>query len=254
MAADITVVIPSFNQAPFLRQAIDSVLCQSEQIELVVMDGGSTDGSAEIVKSYDKELHFWRSGPDDGQASAINAGVEKGLAPYVCWLNSDDFYYPDTLSSLRQHLERHTAAPMVYGRTWNVNIDGRKANPYPTWEFSPRLFANYCLISQPATLIRRQAWESVQGLDVFLELAFDYDLWWRLYLGYGAPAFLKKYVAANRMHGGTKTHNNLDKHYDESIEVVRRHYGDVPVKWFLSRYLMRGLRRSVGFVRRYVQR
>lgn len=253
MAANITVVIPSFNQASFLKQAIDSVLGQNEEIELVVMDGGSTDSSPEIIKAYETELHYWQSRPDGGQASAINEGMAKGTATYVCWLNSDDFFYTNALSKLKRHLEAHPDAPMVYGKTWNVNSRGNKANPYPTKAFSPRLFANYCLISQPATLIRRGAWEAVGGLDISLKLAFDYDLWWRLYLTQGKPTFLKEYVAANRMHGATKTHNNLDQHYDESIAVVRRHHGSVPVKWTVLRGIMRVVRGIAGCTRKYLR-
>ena len=94
--------------------------------------------------------------------------------------------------------------------------------------------AQLCIISQPATLIRRSAWEGVAGVDEKLQMAMDYDLWWRIYRTYGTPAFVDEFLAVNREHAETKTSSKRREHYREAIDVVRRHYGRVPLKWWLA--------------------
>ena len=238
----VTVVIPSLNQAKYLPAAIESVLTQSVATEVFVMDGGSTDGSLAIIKDYEGDLASWVSAPDGGQAAAINAGVALGTAPFVCWLNSDDVLLENGLSNLHTCLTEARTAPAAYGQAFHINAAGKRVGNYLSFGFSERLLANYCFICQPATLIRRSCWTEVGGLDENLELAMDYDLWWRLYRAFGPLKLTDEICAANRKHPATKTQNNLDKHYDESIGVVQKHYGSVPLKWRLMRPIMRGLR------------
>lgn len=250
LTPQVTVVIPCLNQGRFLERALDSVLEQGLSIELIIMDGGSTDKTIQILQRYERELFHWQSGPDNGQAAAVNAGMRQGRAPLVCWLNSDDFFYPGALMRLREKLQCRPSAPFVYGQAWHVNEVGHRRVPYLTLPYHPYLFANYCGICQPATLIRRNCWEAVGGLDESLELAFDYDLWFRLVAGFGRPETVSAFVAANRMHNQTKTSLRLDQHYDESIRVVRRHHGSIPVKWALTRGIMRRVRGVARFLRR----
>jgi len=102
------------------------------------------------------------------------------------------------------------------------------------WPIDRWLFAQFCTVAQPGPQIRRSAWEGVGGLDESLQLAMDYDLWWRLYKRFGRPAFLRDVLAMNRRHAATKTTSRRREHYDEAIEVVKRHYGRVPLKWYLA--------------------
>ena len=238
----VTVVIPSLNQAKFLPAAIESALTQSVATEIFVMDGGSTDGSLAIIEGYEDDLAGWVSAPDGGQAAAINGGIALGTAPFVCWLNSDDILLEDGLLNLHARLTKVNTAPAVYGQGLHINASGKRVGKYLTFGFSERLLASYCFICQPATLIRRSCWDEIGGLDENLELAMDYDLWWRLYRAFGPLTLTDKTCAANRKHLGTKTQNNLDQHYDESIFVVKKYYGSVPWKWHLMRPMMRGLR------------
>lgn len=246
MAPLVTVVIPSLNQGRYLEAAIASVFAQDLPLELFVMDGGSTDQSLEIIERWAPRLDGWRSGPDAGQAAAVNEGVARGTAPYVAWLNSDDFYYPGGLVRLIESFCCDLLYPFTYGRCWTVSATAEKRTPYLTLPFSPRLFANYCFIAQPATLMRRRAWEAVGGLREDLDLAFDYDLWWRLYRRFGVPAHCDAFVAATRRHRETKTATRTDQHYDESIGIVRDHWGQVPAKWRVTRPVIKGLRK-LGF-------
>ena len=238
----VTVVIPSLNQARYLPAAIESVVRQSVATEIFVMDGGSTDGSVAIIKDYEDDLAGWVSAPDRGQAAAINSGVALGTAPFVCWLNSDDILLDDGLLNLYECLTEASTAPAAYGQALHINAAGERVGSYLSFDFSERLLANYCFICQPATLIRRSCFTEVGGVDENLELAMDYDLWWRLFQAFGPLKLTERICAANRRHPATKTQNNLDKHYDESIGVVKKHYGSVPLKWQLMRPIMRGLR------------
>ena len=177
----ITVVVPSYNQAEFLEVALKSVFDQSVSVEAIVVDGGSTDKSPEVIKKFESSLFWWRSSKDDGQAAAINEGIAIGKAPYVCWLNSDDLYLPGGLLKLLEVLDNSPSAPAAYGRCMVVDKIGIKKKTYWTARFSERHLANRCFIAQPSTLIRRSAWEQVGGLDDTLHMSMDYDLWWRLY-------------------------------------------------------------------------
>jgi len=230
----VTIVVPSFNQGRFLDEALTSIFEQRLPLEVFIMDGGSTDNSVEIIRKWEARLAGWRSHPDDGQAAAINEGIARGQAPYVCWLNSDDWLLPNGLKGLLNELKADPVTPAVYGRCWNlVDKTGRR---YPVWvePFSARRLAFRCIVSQPATLIRRSVWEAVGGVDRDLHLSMDYDLWWRIYKKFGPLQFVDEYVAVNRIHEQTKTKKHRRQHYSESIATVKRHYGRVPLKWWVS--------------------
>jgi glycosyltransferase involved in cell wall biosynthesis len=245
----VTVVVPSLNQGRFLASALDSILEQRLPLEIILMDGGSNDETRDVIDQYEHHLFYWQSEPDGGQAAAINVGMERGSAPWVCWLNSDDFFYPHGLKRLQSALQEHPAAPFAFGHAWHVSETGRKRVPYLTLPYRRTLMANYCGICQPATLIRRSCWEAIGGLDDSLHLAFDYDLWLHLAEKFGTPVAVNGFVAANRMHNASKTSAYLDRHYDESIEVVRRHFGSVPIKWRVLRPIMRKIRNLARFLR-----
>lgn len=239
----ITVVVPSLNQGRFLDQALASIFRQEPPLEVFVMDGGSNDESLDVIERWAPKLAGWRSHPDAGQAAAINEGIARGSAPYVCWLNSDDFYHAAGLSSLLQVLQDKPDSAAAYGRCWTVSEQGRKLFPYITLPFKPRLFANFCFIAQPSTLMTRAVWEGLGGLNQDLHLAFDYDLWWRIFRTYGKPAYCRRFISATRMHKNTKTATNLGQHYQESISIVSRHWGKVPLKWRIALPAMKLIRK-----------
>lgn len=230
----VTIAVPSFNQGRFLNEALASIFQQEVPVEVFVLDGGSSDHSVEVIRKWEHLLSGWRSHSDDGQAAAINEGVAQGSAPYVCWLNSDDWFMPGGLKRLVNELEAHIETPAVYGRSWNVVQKSGKR--YPVWvePFNERRLALRCIISQPATLIRRSAWEAVGGVDNKMHMAMDYDLWWRLFKQGGQLQFLDDFVAVNREHEDTKTKTQRRLHYQEAMRVVRKYYGRVPLKWWLA--------------------
>jgi glycosyltransferase involved in cell wall biosynthesis len=226
--------VPSFNQARFLDDALTSIFKQQVPVEVFVLDGGSTDNSVEVIKKWGPKLAGWRSGADAGQAAAINEGIALGSAPFVCWLNSDDWFLPGGLSALLCALQAHPATAAVYGRSWNVVHKTGKQAPVWVEPFDESRLALRCIISQPATLIRRSAWATVGGVDDKLHMAMDYDLWWRIYKQVGALQFVDHFVAVNRDHDATKTKTLRRRHYQEAMAVVSKHHGHVPLKWWLA--------------------
>jgi len=239
----VTVVVPSFNQGKFLERALQSVIQQDVSKEIIVMDGGSSDESVDIIKQYQQHITYWQSKKDGGQANAINAGMVHGRAPFVCWLNSDDIFMPNGLSTLLSELEVDFDAPAVYGKCWHIDEQDKKVAPYLSFKFSKALLANYCFIAQPATLVRRECWEAVGGLNENFNYAMDYDFWLRLYKQYGKLKYVRTFCAANRLHSDTKTHNFVEMHYKESMDAVNQAFGYIPIKWTMALPIMRVVRK-----------
>lgn len=229
----ITIAVPSYNQARYLDDALNSIFQQSLPVEVFVVDGGSSDHSLEVIKKWEDRLTAWRSHTDQGQAAAINEAIASGKAPYVCWLNSDDWFLPEGLKRLLDVLKAHPEAPAVYARAWNINENSQKKSAIWVEDFNEDRLALRCIIAQPASLIRRRAWEAVGGVDPSLNMAMDYDLWWKLFKQVGPLYFVDEFVAVNREHSATKTKTKRALHYQEAIAVVRKHYERVPLKWRL---------------------
>lgn len=217
-----------------MAAALDSALDQGVRVEIFVGDGGSADGSVDILRQYAPRLAGWRSHPDAGQSAAINECIAQGTAPYVCWLNSDDLMAPGGLVRLLGALQDAPDAPAAYGRAQNLDeYTGRRTDVWVE-PFSPQRLAQRCIIAQPATVIRRTAWEAIGGVDESLHMAMDYDLWWRLYRRFGPLRYVDAVAGINRMHNETKTRRNRRLHYREAMRIVRQHYGSVPLKWWLA--------------------
>jgi GT2 family glycosyltransferase len=230
----VTVAVPSYNHGRYLEAALESLFSQGVPIEVFVADAGSSDDSLAVIRRWESRLLEWRSHPDSGQAAAINEGIARGSAPYVCWLNSDDWLLPGGLARLHAALERDPNAAMAYGRAWNFAEASGKMRPVFVRPFSERWMAQLCIVSQPATLMRRAAWDAVGGVDEQLHMAMDYDLWWKLFRRFGAPVFVDEFVAVNREHPDTKTSTQRRMHYREAMAVVRKHHGRLPLKWYLA--------------------
>ena len=230
----VTIAVPSFNQGKFLDEALTSIFKQKIPVEVFLLDGGSSDNSIDVIHKWKDHLTFWRSHKDQGQASAVNEGIALGKAPFVCWLNSDDWFLNDGLSNLLNSIQAQPEVPAVYGRSWNFVQKTDEWTQVWVEPFDEIRLALRCIISQPATLIRRSAWDTVGGLDSKLNMAMDYDLWWRIYKNCGVLKFVDNYIAVNRVHAMTKTNTQRARHYYEAIEIVRKHYGSVPIKWWLA--------------------
>lgn len=176
-----TIITPSYNHAEFIRQTIDSVLSQNyPRLEYWVFDGGSTDDTLKILKSYGKRIN-WISEPDGGQADAINKGLMKAKGDIVAWLNSDDYYEPGTLSKVADYFAKHPEIDFIYGDMNFVDRDGNnpKVCDYLSDFSLPRLL-KYCYICQPSVFFRRSVIDQVGLLNTEYSYAFDYDYWLRI--------------------------------------------------------------------------
>ena len=227
----VSVVTPSYQMAGFLGATIESVLSQDyPHVDYLVMDGGSTDGTRELLESYGDRIRF-HSGPDDGQSDAINQGFHRTEGELFGFLNADDTYLPGALSSV---VAAFTSAPevdVVYGNADYTDAGGDVIGPYAVEPFDRERLASACFIAQPATFTSREAWAACGGLDASLHYALDYDLWIRMSERFRF-AHLDRTLATCRMHPDNKTLGSREKHYREVIEVVKRHYGHVPMNWF----------------------
>jgi GT2 family glycosyltransferase len=242
-SARIALAVPNLNQGRFLEAALDSIRTARGLVATGVLDAGSQDESRQILEARAGDLAFWRSGPDAGQAAAVNEGITRLCrdAPdieAVGWLNADDFFLDDGLRRMWRALVEHPEWVAVAGRGALANERGQVVDEIPTAPFDRERFAKMCTICQPASLVRRAVWEQVGGLDASLDMCFDYDLWWRV-SRLGTIGYLDTRVAASRDHGETKTRRRRGRYFEEGKAIVRRETGGVPWHWFISEALER---------------
>jgi glycosyltransferase involved in cell wall biosynthesis len=225
----ISVVTPSFNQGRFLEECMLSVLNQGyPNLEYVVIDGGSSDRSVEIVRKYAGRLAYWVSEPDGGQADAINKGLRRSTGEVVAWLNSDDYYLPGALAAVAEAYAKNPHAPFYFGDGYRVDEKGQKlATFYPDGKV---LFSRLALIYglnnvlQPATFMNRARLAEVNYLDESLRYGLDTDLWIRL-AEKTAPVAVPVPLAASREYGATKTSTGSFERVEELRRIAERHSG-----------------------------
>ena len=220
----ITVVTPSFNQAQFLETTIRSVLGQCyPNLEYIVMDGGSTDGSAEIIRRHESALAFWISEKDGGQAAAINAGFTRATGDILCWLNSDDFFLPETLHRVAEWLGKSAGGPdLFYGACLFFSDEGRGAKVVRPPNHDPALLRQTAYIIQPSCFWTRRLWEQTGPLDETLAYAFDWD-WFLRATAHGQFAHCAEILSAYRHHPAHKSGSGGVRRREEILAVVRRH-------------------------------
>jgi glycosyltransferase involved in cell wall biosynthesis len=177
----VSIVTPSYNQAPYLEQTIQSVLEQDyPHIEYMVIDGGSTDKSVEIIQKYADRLAYWVSEKDSGQAEAINKGFARANGEILAWLNSDDYYLLNTVSVAVRCLEQNPDVVMVYGDMFAVDGDGQTINILRYKQLSLQDLLCFQIIGQPSVFFRRSAFEKAGPLETNFHFMLDHHLWIRL--------------------------------------------------------------------------
>jgi glycosyltransferase involved in cell wall biosynthesis len=217
----VSIVTPSFNQAQYLKQAVESVLSQNyPNIEYIVMDGGSRDGSVEVLQKYSDRIDYWTSEPDYGQADAINRGFEKADGEIIAWLNSDDVYLPGTVQQAVEAFEANPEVGMVYGDGIMV---GSKLEIYDYHRYAQLSVVDllaFEVILQPATFLRKEALLEVGMLDAGYNLILDHELWIRIACRYPIlhiPAFW----ALERTHEQAKTIAQAENFVAEAERMIR---------------------------------
>jgi glycosyltransferase involved in cell wall biosynthesis len=234
MPMKVSIITPSLNQAQFIERTIQSVLAQQwTPLEHIVLDGGSTDGTLDILKKYGAHLR-WISEPDKGQSDAVNKGIKMAAGDVVGWLNSDDIYYPGAVKLAAEFLAAHSELDAVYGMADYVAADDSIIDSYPTepWHF-PRL-KDVCFICQPALFLRRSVFERHGYLDTDLHYCMDYEYFLRLGRAGIRFGYLETKLAGARMYVGNKTISGRIEACAEVIEMFRRNFGRVPDSWLFG--------------------
>ncbi|MBI5932454.1 MAG: glycosyltransferase [Chloroflexi bacterium] len=221
----VSIITPSFNQARYLEATIQSVLSQDyPRIEYLIVDGGSTDGSVDVIKKYADKLAWWVSEKDHGQTDAINKGFARAKGDVLAWLNSDDTYEPRAVGQAVKYLLEHPEVGMVYADCNYINEEGRVIGKFPAAQTDlARLRRGYVHIPQQTMFFRAELWKQIAPLDPSFYFAMDYDLWTRI-----ASRAELKYLAGQtwanfRIHTSGKTIAADDRCWPEMIRV---HYRD----------------------------
>ena len=223
----LSIITPSYNQASFLEETIRSVLLQNyPNLEYIIVDGGSTDSSVEIIKKYEPWITWWVSECDGGQTNALNKGFRHASGDWLAWINSDDIYLPHALMGVARAIMKHANSNWIVGTTIVVDT-----NLHEQGRFAPRSnngpWVDYVCIrqsgndlAQPSSFWSRSAWERVGPLDESFRYAMDQEYWVRLARCGYRPICLDEPLAAFRMHSASKTGEGLIPFWLEEVKVI----------------------------------
>ena len=241
-----TVVTAVLNRARSIERALTSVREQRyPNIEHVVVDGGSTDGTLEILKR--SEGVRWISEPDEGLADAMNKGIAMATGDWIGWLNSDDYYLPGAFDAVAEAAESHPDARWVTGRCRIIDANDHATRPkitaYKNWllsHYSFRLYLTQNFVSCPSTFVRRDAYEAVGPLDSRYRISMDYDVFLRIARQWD-PVVLDQELAVFRMEEGTLSVDGFEQQFVEHAEQARRHGTGHPVPVAANQVISRGI-------------
>ena len=229
----ITVVTPSYNQGKYIKRTIESVLTQGvNDLEYIVMDGGSTDETISILKEYGDKI-IWKSEKDKGQTDAVNKGIREAHGEIIGWLNSDDIYYPGAIKKVMQIFEEKPDVNVVYGNANHIREDDSFIEEYYTEDFDYERLKDICFICQPSLFFRKKLVEKYGYLDDSLQYCMDYDYWLRL--GKGERFYrLNELIAGSRLYEDNKTLGARRKVHEEMLTMQEKNLGKASEKWIYN--------------------
>ena len=235
----VSIITPSYNQAEYLEETIQSVLSQTySPLEYLIVDGGSTDGSKDILQKYSHHLAWWVSQPDQGQTDAINKGFSHARGEIFAWLNADDLYEPQAVEEAVHFLVHNPQVGMVYGDALLIDKRGVIIGKFPARQTSyNKLRRGSVHIPQQAAFFRASVWHEVAPLDTSFYFAMDYDLWVRIAKRYPIR-YLPRTWARFRLHEAAKTKRADDRCYPEMLKVHFREGGSV-FSWLVLKAMLR---------------
>lgn len=220
----ISVVTPVFNRVQFLEETILSVISQGyPDLEYIIIDGGSTDGSVDIIKKYENSISFWVSEPDKGMYDAIRKGFEKSSGEIMAWLNSDDLYKPGSLN-MTASVFRDTGVEWISGMSslYNKVGDCVKTNNLMKWSKSLFWFKDFNWIQQESVFWKRSLWERTGGLiNTDLKYASDFELWCRFF-NYAELYSVYTSLAGFRLHGSQITSDFKQEYNAEARSITTK--------------------------------
>jgi hypothetical protein len=216
----VTIITPSYQQAAFLAQTIQSVLDQGyPNLEYFVVDGGSTDGSVDIIQRYAGRLAWWTSEKDAGQADAINKGFARATGDVIGWLNSDDVYQPGAIHAAVRALQENAECALVFGDVVSIDAGGAPINVMSFGDWGLEDLMQFRIISQPGVFFRRQALEQAGYLDLSYHFLLDHHLWLRI-VQIGGMRYIPRRWAAARFHAGAKNLAHAGRFGQEAYRIV----------------------------------
>jgi len=218
-----SISIPVYNQAEYLQTALESIRCQSIDVQLAVLDASLDDSAQNILSPHRHMVHFAYHHSDTGQAAAIQEGWNNTSAGIVARLNADDYYFPQALARVRQVFVERPDIDVVYGHGVHVSTDGGFEMYFPAISEDLALLRRGCIICQPACFVRRTALEKVGGLNVALHYAMDWDVWLRLLDAGCNFHFLDEILSAVRVYPETKTLSGTKQRYREICNILQVH-------------------------------
>lgn len=251
----VTIITPSYNQAPFIERTILSVLNQNwPNLEYIVIDGASTDGTPDIIRKYEKHMAYWVSEKDSGHAEAIAKGLRRSTGEYVNWLCSDDILLPGSVEKMVKALDSRPDAGIVYGGVVFVDEDDRatKVLSFPDISHRKFLYDRHTNIAQPSSLIRKKTLLEAGGVDISLQYCIDYDIWIRLLKASTAVNLGDEVLSGYRLHTRSRTVGSYRKMALEKIKVNRRYTNDILNKviyahyWYIAEDVFRRIKRRLG--------
>ena len=211
---------PSYNQAKYLEQTIQSVLEQDyTRLEYLVVDGQSTDNSVEIIKRHADKLTWWVSEKDAGQGDAVNKGIARAKGDIIAWLNSDDYYLPGTLSAVVKVFEENPDVVMIYGDMLAVDESGQTINTLKFHQLSLQDLLCFQIIGQPSVFFRREAYEKAGGLDIIFHFLLDHHLWIRI-AQQGKILHVSQIWSAARYHAEAKNRAKAAEFGREAFRIL----------------------------------
>jgi glycosyltransferase involved in cell wall biosynthesis len=248
----ISIITPSFNQAPYLEQTMQSVLEQDyPDIEYMLVDGGSTDGSLEIIQCYANRLDWWVSEPDLGQADAINKGLARASGDIVAWLNSDDLYQPGALEKVADVFKAHPEVGLIYGDVLSIDQDSKVFNEMRFQQFSLTDLLVFNIISQPGVFMRRDIQKQAGLLDTRFHYLLDHHLWIRM-AHQASMHYLPKTLAAARYHPDAKNIGQAANFGQDAYAIMDWLQGDPEMALLLAPVLRRAWAGAHRFNARYL--
>jgi len=260
----VSIITPSYNQAQFLEEAILSVFNQDyPHVEYIIIDGGSTDGSIDIIRKYESRLKYWVSEPDSGQSEAINKGWNKSTGDIIAWLNSDDTYCRGALRAVAEVFEKNPETLLVHGAANTCAQDGKTVlSMSQPLDMDPYDMIAGCggVNTQPSIFLRRSVLDEVGYLDPRLHYVMDWEYCIRIGLHYGTRHYQKLDVVLsnNRDWSGNKTNqgwkNLCEEHRSVFARLFAEHPGDEHLQRIRDAAYRSSYRRQADLARRHNER
>ncbi len=245
----IQLVTPSLAQGRFIERSLRSVAAQGyPNLRHHVQDGGSSDGTIDVLRRHEADWLTWCSEPDGGQADAINRGFAGGDSELMGWLNSDDLLLPGALAAAASYLARHPEVDVVYGYRMTIDAEDRRIGLWVTPRHDPEVLRVADYVPQETLLWRRSLWERVGGLDDSLHYALDWDLLLRFARAGARFHRLPRFLGSFRVHPAQKTTATWDEVGAREVDGLRRRENGRPItdeelgrrlRPFLARQLLR---------------